>query len=100
MQSNSFENFSRRHIGVNKEDTEKMVYFLGFHSLDEFINHVVPESIRLKKQLMLPSAFTEYEMMNRLRTLASMNEVYKTYIGMGYYGTITPSVIQRHSVPS
>jgi glycine dehydrogenase len=96
MQSNSFENFSRRHIGVNKDDTEKMVSFLGFHSLDEFINHVVPENIRLKKQLMLPSAFTEYEMLNRLRTLASMNEVYKTYIGMGYYGTITPSVIQRN----
>ncbi len=96
MQNHSFYDFSRRHISPSEKDTEEMLKTIGVNSVEELIEKTVPEKIRLNKQLILPSPLTEYEMLKKLKSLASMNKVFKSYIGMGYYGTITPTVIQRN----
>ena len=90
-------NFTPRHNGVsNPADEEKMLKTIGVASMDELIDKAVPASIRLKEPMPIPDGINEYEFLNRCRTLAQMNKLYKSYIGMGYYGTITPAVIQRN----
>lgn len=96
MQNHSFYNFSRRHIGPNEKDTQTMLQTIGVSSLEELIDKTIPSNIRLKKQPLLSSPLTEYEMLNKLQELGKMNQIFKSYIGMGYYGTITPTVIQRN----
>lgn len=93
---NTAHQFSRRHIGPGEADRKTMLKFTGAASLDELINETVPEGIRMKKPLDLEEGLSEYEYMSHLRQLASLNKVYKTYIGQGYYGTITPPPIQRN----
>ncbi len=92
----SVNNFSSRHIGPNKKELEEMLSTIGVESLQSLISETVPDSIRLKNELDIPDAVTEYEFLNDLKKIASKNKIYKTYIGMGYYDTITPSVIQRN----
>lgn len=90
-------NFTPRHNGVSKSvDEEKMLKTIGVSSMDELIEKAVPASIRLTSPMPLPDGINEYEFLDRCKTLAQKNKLYKTYIGMGYYGTITPSVIQRN----
>jgi len=69
---------------------------LGHQSLDELIDATVPKGIRLNRPLRLPEAKSEYNLLRELRGIAAKNKVFKSYIGMGYYGTITPAVIQRN----
>ena len=69
---------------------------MGYDSLDEFIDAVVPEEIRLRRPLALPPGRSEREVLQALRGLAGMNRVFRSYIGMGYAGTFTPQVIQRN----
>lgn len=90
------EQFVIRHIGPREHEVKEMCKVIGVSSLDELIDKTVPENIRLKQPLNLPEAIGEYEYLQRLRTIASKNKLYKTYIGKGYYGTITPSVIIRN----
>ena len=73
-----------------------MLKALNVNSLDELIAQTVPDSIRLEKPLQLPEALSEFEYLRTLKTIADQNEVFRSYIGMGYYGTITPSVILRN----
>ena len=89
-------NFIDRHNGPDKNETEKMLKVIGVDTLDQLINETVPSSIRLPKPLNLPVGLNEYEYLNHIKTLASKNKVFKTYIGMGYYNTITPGVILRN----
>lgn len=90
-------NFVPRHNGVsNAADEEKMLKTIGVSSMEELIEKAVPANIRLKEPMPMADGINEYEFLNRCRALASKNKLYKTYIGMGYYGTITPSVIQRN----
>ena len=90
-------NFVSRHNGVSKSsDEQKMLKEIGVASMDELIDKAVPAAIRLKEPMPIPDGMNEYEFLNHVRSLAKKNKVYKTYIGMGYYGTITPSVIQRN----
>ena len=90
-------NFVSRHNGVSKSsDEEKMLKEIGVASMDELIEKAVPAAIRLNEPMPIPDGINEYEFLNHVRSLAKKNKVYKTYIGMGYYGTITPSVIQRN----
>jgi glycine dehydrogenase len=89
-------NFIDRHNGPDKNETEKMLKVIGVDTLDQLINETVPSSIRLPKPLNLPAGLNEYEYLNHIKTLASKNKVFKTYIGMGYYNTITPGVILRN----
>ncbi len=88
--------FFARHIGPNEHETAEMLRQIGVGSLDELISKTIPEDIRLTTPLQSPAPQSEYAYLQELKETASLNKVYKTYIGQGYYGTITPSVILRN----
>lgn len=92
----SYDRFEARHIGVNADETQVMLNTIKAKSLEELINQTVPASIRRKTPLQLPAPLTEYEFLQDIKAIAAKNKVFKTYIGMGFYGTITPSVILRN----
>jgi glycine dehydrogenase len=87
--------FAPRHIGPSPADRDEMLQAIGAPSLDALIDEAIPSSIRLKKPLSLPPAESEHEYLQRLATLAARNKVFRSYIGLGYHDTITPSVILR-----
>ncbi|MCU0535939.1 MAG: glycine dehydrogenase (aminomethyl-transferring), partial [Hydrococcus sp. Prado102] len=88
--------FVRRHIGPNADEIEAMLKLLGFSSLDEAIAKIVPAAIRLDRSLKLPEAQSEYAALAQLKSIASKNQIFRSFIGMGYYDCITPPVIQRN----
>jgi len=88
--------FQGRHIGPNSADTQQMLATIGAGTLDELIGKTVPDSIRIKGDLNIPSAVSEFAYLTELKKVAAKNKLYKNYIGQGYYGTITPSVILRN----
>src|SRR4051794_23607446 len=88
--------FAERHVGTSPEDLEGMLKILGFDSLDSLTDSAVPERIRFRENLGLPAPQTEFEVLQTLRTFATQNKVAKSYIGLGYYPTVTPPVIQRN----
>src|SRR5438094_809634 len=90
--------FVTRHIGPSPDETRGMLATLGYDSLDAFIDAVIPEDIRLRRPLALPPGRTEREVLQALRGLAAQNQLYRSYIGMGYYHSFTPQVIQRNIV--
>jgi len=90
------DSFVRRHVGPSPDDAVKMLSQLGFSDLDSFIGKVVPEAIRLKAPLPLASGKSEFAVLKELHALAAKNQVFRSYIGMGYYDTIIPPVIQRN----
>jgi glycine dehydrogenase len=90
--------FVTRHIGPSAEETRAMLATLGYDSLDAFIDAVVPEDIRLGRPLALPPGRTEREVLQALRGLAAQNQLFRSYIGMGYHHSFTPQVIQRNIV--
>lgn len=85
-----------RHVGISEADEQKMLEKIGVKSLDELIDKTIPANIRLQEPLNLPKAMTEYEFAQHIASLAAMNKLYTTYIGMGWYNTITPAVILRN----
>ena len=87
---------THRHIGINQSDEATMLKKIGLNSLDELIDKTLPKNIRLKTPLQLPEAMTEYEFAAHIAQLAGKNKQYATYIGQGWYGSITPAVIQRN----
>ncbi len=95
MSTDYTDRFIHRHIGPRDADIRDMLQTIGYDDLDQFIDTVVPEGIRMRGRLNLPAAITEYEALQELRDIARQNRVARSYIGMGYYDTITPSVIQR-----
>ena len=90
------DNFIYRHNGPRKAEAEKMLSAIGVSSLEELISKTVPASIRLQNPLNLPQGMNEYEYQNHIRALGKKNKIYKTYIGQGYYNTISPGVIIRN----
>ena len=88
--------FVRRHVGPNAAQTRQMLELLGYTSLESLVEHAVPRSIRLERPLQLPPARAEHEVLAAIREIALQNQVYRSYIGMGYYNCITPAVIQRN----
>ncbi|KAH8864803.1 Glycine dehydrogenase [Schistosoma japonicum] len=88
--------FVDRHIGPSQQDINHMLQFCGFNRIEDFIAKVIPEDILLKRDLKLENQTSEAELIKRLKLLMNKNEVWRSYIGQGYYGTITPSVIQRN----
>jgi glycine dehydrogenase len=88
--------FSQRHIGVAGSDLESLISATGFETLDALIDSVVPEKIRFKGNLGLPDPLSEAEALRELRSLAYLNTISKSYIGLGYYPTVTPPPIQRN----
>ncbi|WP_303072690.1 aminomethyl-transferring glycine dehydrogenase subunit GcvPA, partial [Bacteroides fluxus] len=85
-----------RHVGISEKDEVQMLRKIGVESLDELIDKTIPANIRLKEPLALPEAMTEYEFGQHIAELAAKNKLYTTYIGTGWYNTITPAVIQRN----
>ena len=88
--------FVRRHIGPNATETAAMLKLLGFDSLDALTDAAVPKQIRLGKPLNLPAAQSEFDALRDLKSIAAQNQVFRSFIGMGYYDCITPPVIQRN----
>ena len=88
--------FARRHIGPDPSELAAMLATIGVASLDELIDRAVPQRIRQRQPLDLPAGRSEREVLTDLRVLAGRNEVLTSLIGMGYYGTVTPPVIQRN----
>ncbi len=88
--------FQRHHIGPNEEQTKQMLKSIGIADLSELIDRTVPADIRMKDPLNLPPAMSEYEYLQHIKEVSLKNKIYKNYIGQGYYGTITPSVILRN----
>src|ERR1041384_279019 len=88
--------FQERHIGPSPEDQAAMLQVLGYESLDAFIDAVVPADIRLSGSLRVPEARSEQEALDALRQLAAQNQVFRSYLGMGYHDCFTPTVIQRN----
>ena len=88
--------FAGRHIGPDQQETEAMLAAIGLSSTEELISLTIPDSIRIKTDLEVPAAISEYEYLNELKKVAAKNKVFKSYIGRGYYDTITPSVILRN----
>jgi glycine dehydrogenase len=88
--------FAPRHIGPGMEEVETMLETVGYSSLDELVDDVVPPAIRLRRALELPAAQGEREALESLRAIMDQNKVFRSFIGQGYYDTITPPVIQRN----
>ena len=89
-------NFNERHNGIRKQDEVKMLEEIGVSSSDELIDQTIPASIRLKNDLDLPAGLNEFEYIQHLKGLGSKNQLFRSFIGMGYYNTILPGVIQRN----
>ena len=88
--------FVDRHLGSKPDDIKKMLADIGFESGDELLEKIIHSSIRLKDELEVGPGLSEYELITELKQIAHKNLVFKNYIGMGYYPTITPAVIQRN----
>src|SRR4051812_12123398 len=96
MKLNHPDRFIRRHIGPDDTEIDQMLQTLGLGSLGELVQKTVPRQIRTNRPLNLPAARGEYELLNALKARASQNQVFRSYIGLGYYDCITPPVIQRN----
>ena len=99
LHTNIFEHpdkFVNRHIGPGHNDVNEMLKTIGVDTFDQLINETIPSSIRLNESLKLDKPVTEYRFIENLKKIAERNKVFKSYIGMGYYNTITPAVIQRN----
>ncbi len=93
MNTNSF---ALRHIGIRDEDLPTMLQTIGVDSLDELMYQTIPKDIRLQEELPLNAPMSEHEFLNHIHALSRKNEVFKSYIGLGYHESITPSVIKRN----
>src|ERR1700693_2551088 len=97
-----FESFSTRHIGPDPTERDQMLKATGAASMDLLMEEAIPPRIRLAHPLQLPAGQSEYEFLRELRSLASRNEIFKSYLGLGYSDCVTPSVILRnvHKTPA
>jgi len=91
----STDRFVDRHIGPSEADIQAMLETIGVDSLESLIDDTLPASIRMQGDLQLPEALSETDLLKRARELADQNEWFRSYIGMGYHGTVTPPVVQR-----
>src|SRR3954465_3944751 len=88
--------FIPRHIGPSAAEQREMLETLGFDSLDAMIDATVPESIRFRRPLAIHGGLSEFEALASLRRISKQNEVFRSYLGLGYNACITPPVIQRN----
>ncbi|OON21380.1 glycine dehydrogenase, partial [Opisthorchis viverrini] len=89
-------NFQSRHIGPSDQDAADMLKFCGYRSMDELISKAIPDAVRLKRDLCLEEPMNEFDILKRLEKMMNKNQVWRSYIGQGYYGTITPTPIIRN----
>lgn len=96
IDSQYVEKFESRHIGPDEHQVAEMLKAVKANSLDELIDQTIPSKIRLKKALQLPAAQSEFQFLENFRALSGKNKLYRSFIGTGYYNTITPPVILRN----
>src|SRR6056300_985245 len=92
----NYNNFAVRHIGLSQADIESLLDQLGYKDLEEFSRSVLPENIFLEQELDLNDAMSEENALKAIKEISNVNSVYRSFIGQGYYGTITPKVILRN----
>ncbi len=90
------DNFSSRHLGPSPAEEKEMLAAIGFESLAHLSESAIPQSIKLGRPLQIDHRRSEVEALEELRELSLTNKVLRSFIGMGYYGTLTPPVIQRN----
>ena len=88
--------FSQRHIGLTSSEIQQMLEVLGISSLEDLIDKTVPEKIRFQKPLNLPKSLSENAALAQIKEIISKNQIFRSFIGMGYYDCITPPVILRN----
>jgi len=93
MQTNSF---IYRHLGPRQNEVKEMLQTIGVDSMEQLIFETIPDNIRLKEPMKLPEAMTELEFMQHIQELANKNKIFRSFIGLGYYNTTMPGVIQRN----
>ena len=89
-------NFSDRHIGPRDSDFQLMIDKIGVKSINELIEETIPSQIMLNRDMDLPESLSEIRFSEHMKSLAQKNQIYRSYIGMGYYNTILPAVIHRN----
>jgi len=92
------ESFVPRHVGPDEYDVAEMLKTLGFQSLDALMDATIPPKIRFRDGLDMPRGMTELELLTYLRSMAAKNQVFRSFIGMGYSDCVTPPVIQRNII--
>ncbi|WP_340074321.1 aminomethyl-transferring glycine dehydrogenase [Leptobacterium sp. I13] len=90
------DSFALRHIGIKEQDIDHMLKTIGVDTVDQLIYETIPDDIRLSSDLKLPEALSENAFLNHIHHLASKNKVYRSFIGLGYHESFTPSVIKRN----
>ena len=88
--------FSDRHIGPRSNDVKEMLSQVNASSIDKLINETIPAQIHLEREMSLPDALSESRFIEHMKDIAKKNKNYRSYIGMGYFNTILPGVIQRN----
>ena len=89
--------FRHRHIGPNANEQKEMLHYLGVKDLTELMDKALPDSIKFKGGSTLPEPISEEDALERLREIGSKNRITQSFIGLGYYGTRTPSRTQKRS---
>lgn len=89
-------NFIKRHNGPTASDAEKMLKVIGVKSQEQLVDEIIAPEIRLPKDLNIGEGMSEYEVISHLKAIGAKNKQFRTYIGLGYYNTITPGVIMRN----
>jgi len=89
-------NFVERHIGPSEENIQVMLKTLSLSSLDQLVSKTIPSQIRIPNELSIPEGLSEVNALKEISQIVSKNKVYRSFIGLGYYGTHTPAVIQRN----
>ncbi|MEN8192585.1 MAG: aminomethyl-transferring glycine dehydrogenase [Bacteroidota bacterium] len=88
--------FIDRHLGAKSHEIKEMLHTIGFENVEDLLNSVIHKSIRLENELNVGTGLSEYELLEEVKKIVSKNIIHKNYIGMGYYPSITPSVIRRN----
>ena len=88
--------FALRHIGIKEKDFQHMTTTVGVENLEQLISETIPKDIRLKDSLNLDAPMSEHEFLSHIQELSEKNKVYRSYIGLGYHESLTPSVIKRN----
>lgn len=96
MKPHFFDSFERRHIGISESELHSMLDLIGVDTIDQLVDETIPDNIRMTRDLNTGDGMSENEYLNFLKSIAAKNKVFTSFIGQGYYGTITPSVILRN----
>ena len=91
-----YNSFSNRHIGISSNDLVSMLETIGISSLDALIDETIPANIQDDRELSIPAELSEADYLSLVKEKVSKNQIFKNYIGLGYYDTIVPSVILRN----